>query len=57
MKLDSEEFLRQCADTYYRGEGYVPVGVPALDTRAFYDVLRRDRVPSQRVPVGHGPAA
>jgi len=40
VKLDSEEFLRQCADTYYRGEGYVPVGVPALDTRAFYDVLR-----------------
>lgn len=40
MKLDSEEFLRHCADTYYRGEGYVPVGVPVLDTRAFYDVLR-----------------
>lgn len=28
------------AEVYYRHEGYVPVGVAALDTREFYEVLR-----------------
>ncbi len=38
--IDSPDFLRRCAEVYYRGEGYVPVGVPALDNRVFYDWLR-----------------
>lgn len=40
MMIDSHEFLRRCAEAYYRHEGYVPVGVAALDTREFYEVLR-----------------
>lgn len=40
MIIDSPEFLRRCAEAYYRREGYAPVGVRALDTREFYDLLR-----------------
>jgi hypothetical protein len=38
--LADPDWHRRCAEVHYRSVGYAPVGAPALDTGAFFDVLR-----------------